>query len=71
MSGTQRQIIDLNLPNVSKHEAKKAYYRAVHLLRRRVLLQEWAELLPADADGVGELIIGRCRAGVHPLRNAE
>ena len=44
-----RHIIDLILAHAPKDKTEAAYNRAAHIGRRRELLQQWADLLLADA----------------------
>ena len=53
-----RAIIDLMLAHVSKDKVEGAYNRALHLDRRKVLQQEWANLILEGACPAADLLVG-------------
>ncbi|MEP0236205.1 integrase arm-type DNA-binding domain-containing protein [Roseibium sp.] len=52
---TDRQIIDLTLAHVPKDKVESAYNRALHLKRRKIVLQEWADLVMDDQASLSQL----------------
>ena len=53
-----QHVIDLILAHTPKDRTESAYNRAAHLVRRRELLQEWADLSLTDAVEPVELLGG-------------
>jgi len=56
-----KPIIDLMLAHVAKDKVEGAYNRAVHLDRRRILAQEWADLISEGMAPAADLLTARRR----------
>ncbi len=56
-----RQIIDLMLAHINKDRVEGAYNRALHMERRRVLAQIWADLLMEGLEDTATLLQHRKR----------
>ncbi|QHC36434.1 phage integrase central domain-containing protein [Komagataeibacter xylinus] len=58
-----RQIIDIMLAHAPKDKVEMAYNRALYMERRRVLAQEWADLVSEGQIGLDDLVSKKRRSG--------